>query len=607
MTSTVVALAVTTLGLAGGVIYLASRAERTQLHGLLMALAAALGLWSAGYAVFLMSPPGPVAQFAMMTLFLGVFATPPIWVLLATHHTHLDIFDEQPGWLIGLLVPPAMTALAVVTNPGHRLFIRDFDPELMRLHPEQWAGPLFWIGLGWAITLMCVGTVIYVGAALRLMREGEVRRGLSLAGVVMLPFVASPITGLYFKVDLTAAFIALSAAMLFVTSWRHRTLETLPLARRDVIDHLAEGVLIADASGHLLDVNPATEKLIGQGIGQLEGQALTRVLGDLASQEHVVGLVDAVDRLVAWGEPLQAEFDTEDGRCVEVTAAAVHAGDGERASIYALLRNRTEQKRLDVILRQSQQLETTASLSAGIVHEIKNPLSFVKSNLTHIERVAAHLADLSSEAPGDEGSDAAHLVDLVAAAQESLEGIDRIAATIDRMRRFSRLRTGEMGEVEVHSVVADSIKMARLRGGADLRVHVQEASVLPIVRGSAEHLVQVLLNLIDNARQALAGQVDARIELTTRRAGQNVEIRVRDNGPGIPEEVQERIFDAFYTTKEEGEGTGIGLAISFAIVREHGGDLDFESEPGQGTEFTIRLPVPLVEPLEERGPVAERG
>jgi signal transduction histidine kinase len=102
----------------------------------------------------------------------------------------------------------------------------------------------------------------------------------------------------------------------------------------------------------------------------------------------------------------------------------------------------------------------------------------------------------------------------------------------------------------------------------------------------------VLLNLIDNARQALVGRLDARIDLTTRRAAHAVEIRVRDNGPGIPEEVQERIFDAFYTTKDDGEGTGIGLAISFAIVREHGGALDFESRPGQGTEFTIRLPIP---------------
>ncbi len=587
---TVIALTATTLGLAGGAIYLTSRSERTQLHGLLLTLAGSLALWSAGYAIFKSVPPGSVAQFAAMALYLGVFLTPPVWVILAVHHTRLDVFDEQPGWLIGLLVPPAMTALAVVTNPGHRLFVLDFDPMLNQQHPETWAGPLFWVGLGWGVMLMCVGTIIYLGAAVRMMRAGDTRRGLALAGVVLMPFVASPITGIYLHFDLTVTFIAISAALLFVLSWRHRVLETLPMARRDVIDHLVEGVILADASGHVVDVNPAAEKLLGRPAGALEGEPLTRVLGDLAEETAAIGLVDAIDRLIVTGESLQVEFDTEDERCVEVNAAAVRAGDGERTSFYALLRNRTEWKRLGTILRQSQRLETTASLSAGIVHEIKNPLSFVKSNLAHIQRVTALLA----EEKGEGDPDAANLLDMAAAADESLHGVDRISGTIERMRRFSRLRTGEMGDVDVHAVVDDSIKMARLRGGSDLRVRVQEAASLPTVRGSAEHLVQVLLNLIDNARQALAGRVDPRIELTTRRVGQDVEIRVRDNGPGIPEEIQERIFDPFYTTKAEGEGTGIGLAISFAIVREHGGDLDFESEPGQGTEFTIRLPIPLV-------------
>jgi len=595
---TVIVLAGTTLGLGGAAIYLAARAERTQAHGLLMALIAGLGAWSGGYAVFLSVQAGPAAHLAHVALFFGVFLTPPLWVVLAAHYTRFDVFDEQPGWLIGLLVPPAMSVLAVVTNPGHRLFVLDHDPQLLQQAPQLWAGPLFWLGIGWGVMLMCIGTVLYLGAALRMVREGESRRGLTLAGVVLMPYVASPIAGIYFELDATSTFISISAALLFVVSWRHRVLETLPMARRDVIDHLVEGVILADSSGHVLDVNPAAEKLIGHPMAVVEGEALARMLGDFADETHAVGLVDSVDRLITTGAPLQLEFDAYDGRCVEVTAAAVCAADGERTSFYALLRDRTEQKRLGLILRQSQQLETTASLSAGIVHEIKNPLSFVKSNLAHIQRVSAHLAELKGEAH----SDAAHLLDLVAAADESLDGVDRISATIERMRRFSRLRTGEMNDVDIHEVVEDSIKMARLRGGADLRVRVHEASSLPVVRGSAEHLVQVLLNLIDNARQALSGRVDARIELSTRRVGQNVEIRVKDNGPGIPEEIQERIFDAFYTTKAEGEGTGVGLAISFAIVREHGGDLDFESQPGEGTEFTVRLPVPFAEALSETVP-----
>jgi len=419
----------------------------------------------------------------------------------------------------------------------------------------------------------------------------------AVAAAVLLPFVVAPVMGLYVGIDVTSTLVSASAALLFWFSWRYRVLETLPLARRDVIDHLVEGVILADVSARVLDVNPAAEKLLGRIAREVEGELLPRLLGDLASEEHQLGVVSALDQLVETGQSVQLEFDSSDGRCLEVTAAAVRAADGERASFYALLRNRTDQRRLDEILMQSQRLQTTASLSVGITHEIKNPLAFVKSNLSHIQRVAEQLA----LEWGADDANTEHMRDLAAAAEESLSGVDRIAGTIERMRRFSRLSSGEMTEVDVGRVVDDAIKMARLRAGPELRVHVQHASTLPEVRGSAEHLVQVLLNLIDNARQALADRADARIALATRRTGQHVEIRVSDNGPGIPEAIQERIFDAFYTTKQSGEGSGIGLAISFAIVREHGGDLDFESKPGEGTEFTIRLPLPVPSPPSHAG------
>lgn len=592
MNLNLIAQASTAVALAGAAIYVASRGGRTQVHGLVMTLIASLLAWSGGYAVFMASGHGTAAQVAMMTLFLGVVVLPPVWVVLAAHHTRFHLFDERPGWLIALLVPPAMTALAVVTNPGHRLFVLDFDPELLAQPPHVWAGPLFWLGIGWGVMLTVIGGVLYLGTALRLWREGERRRGVAIAVAVLMPFALSPITGLYLGIDLTSTFVALSAAMLFWSSWRHRVLETLPLARRDVIEHLVEGVILADVSARVLDVNPAAEKLLGRGAAQVGGESLARLLGDLASDEHQLGVVGALEQLVETGQPVQLEFDSSDGRCLEVTAAAVRAADGERASFYALLRNRTDQRRLDEILMQSQRLQTTASLSVGITHEIKNPLAFVKSNLSHIQRVAEQLAlEWGEEDPNTE-----HMRDLAAAADESLSGVDRISGTIERMRRFSRLSSGEMTGVDVGRVVDDAIKMARLRGGPELRVQVHHASTLPEVRGSAEHLVQVLLNLIDNARQALADRADARIALSTRRMGQHVEIQVSDNGPGIPESIQERIFDAFYTTKQSGEGSGIGLAISFAIVREHGGDLDFESRPGEGTEFTIRLPLPVPSP-----------
>ena len=108
--------------------------------------------------------------------------------------------------------------------------------------------------------------------------------------------------------------------------------------------------------------------------------------------------------------------------------------------------------------------------------------------------------------------------------------------------------------------------------------------------GSPDRLVQVLLNLFLNARQAIGNQEGALIEAETVCSDSHVVVHVRDNGPGIPMELQDRIFDPFFTTRGPDEGTGLGLSIAFDIVREHGGALELESRPGAGTCFSIRLP-----------------
>jgi signal transduction histidine kinase len=139
-------------------------------------------------------------------------------------------------------------------------------------------------------------------------------------------------------------------------------------------------------------------------------------------------------------------------------------------------------------------------------------------------------------------------------------------------------------------VVDDSMRMARLQQGGRLELELELEVGLPTIRGSKEHLVQALLNVFVNARQALTGQPGPRIQVATRSSEDGVEIRVRDNGHGIPEEIQCRVLDPFFTTKPPGEGTGLGLSISFGILREHGGNLELDSELGRGTEVVMHFP-----------------
>jgi two-component system NtrC family sensor kinase len=142
----------------------------------------------------------------------------------------------------------------------------------------------------------------------------------------------------------------------------------------------------------------------------------------------------------------------------------------------------------------------------------------------------------------------------------------------------------------VNQVVDEALRLADLHRDHSVRVESDLASDIPLVRGSEDRLVQLLLNLLLNGKQALSGRTNARIVTETSAEGHFAVVRVRDNGPGIAAADCERIFDPFFTTREPGEGTGLGLSIAVDIAREHDGTLEVESEEGSGTTFTLRLP-----------------
>ena len=135
-----------------------------------------------------------------------------------------------------------------------------------------------------------------------------------------------------------------------------------------------------------------------------------------------------------------------------------------------------------------------------------------------------------------------------------------------------------------------AIRLAELGARSDVVLVSRLAETLPAVKGSADRLGQVVLNLLLNARQAIEGRPFGRILVETLAQHGGVELHVSDNGPGIPEEIQDRIFDPFFTTKGPAEGTGLGLSIAFDIVRDHGGSLEIASRPGEGARFIVRLP-----------------
>jgi PAS domain S-box-containing protein len=566
------------LGLA---VWIILRRQRSVLYWHIIALLGTLALWSGG-AVWRYSTPDPEGVGrAVLFMWLGIATLPPAWLLLAARYARVQVVEERPAIYGWVFLPSLVTCLALLTNDHHGLFFT----EIGRYQNAR--GPLFWIFLGWSYLLILTGIGLYLGVAGRMMTRKARGSGLLLASIAVVPAAANAIfvfRTVTLSYDPTPSLLGISVALFIIGFFRYDLLETLPLARRDVIEHLPDAVVIADEDDHIIDANPATEHILGISGSRLRGQRLDQVVAGLGKEaaESVGPLRESVfERGSA-----RVEVLTRDGRYLELTAARVRGRHGEPAGWFAMLRDRTDARRYEHFVQRGQRLESVANLSAGIAHEVNNPLAFLRSNLgqlRHLGELAEARLDAFEPKQADELREHTQIVD------ECIDGIDRIGGIVGNLRRFSRAPCDERTTVDVNAAVGDAVKLADLHRSGGVAVETHLAEDLPRLEGSAERLVQAFLNLLLNAKQALAGRADGLIIVETRRADDRVEVRISDNGPGVPVEIQDRIFDPFFTTKTPDEGTGLGLSIALEIAREHGGPLEVVSRPGEGACFVVHL------------------
>ena len=271
-------------------------------------------------------------------------------------------------------------------------------------------------------------------------------------------------------------------------------------------------------------------------------------------------------------------------------------------------------------LVQSEKMSSLGLLIAGVAHEINNPVSFIHGNLTHLKDYTQdlfhHLELYEQHYPNPveeiqqerEDSDLEFLAEDLPRILSSMSvGVDRICQIVQSLRNFSRHDDSQMKPVNLHEGIDSTLLILnhRLKGNGEkpqIQI-VKEYGNLPPVECFAGPINQVFMNILSNAIDALedarskqAGQEMpeslSQVRICTEVVGKFVEIKIADNGPGITEEVKQRIFDTFFTTKPIGKGTGMGLSISYQIIVErHKGELSCNSELGKGTEFTIRLPL----------------
>jgi two-component system, NtrC family, sensor kinase len=258
-------------------------------------------------------------------------------------------------------------------------------------------------------------------------------------------------------------------------------------------------------------------------------------------------------------------------------------------------------------LLQSEKLASIGQLAAGVAHEINNPICFVNANLSSLKDyavkllamldayescdgvlqqdpvIAARLQQVRKEADIDfVRSDIASLI------AESLEGTDRVRIIVQDLRDFSRAGEAVWEWANIHACLDSTLNVVRneIRYKAEV---IRDYGVLPQVECYPSQLNQVFMNLLINGAQSIAGQ--GSITIRTGMEGDQVWVAISDTGAGIAPENMARIFDPFFTTKPVGKGTGLGLSLCYGIVERHGGRIDVRSTVGEGTTFTIHLPI----------------
>jgi two-component system NtrC family sensor kinase len=274
----------------------------------------------------------------------------------------------------------------------------------------------------------------------------------------------------------------------------------------------------------------------------------------------------------------------------------------------ALQQEIEERKHLESQLVQSEKLASLGQLAAGVAHEINNPVGFISSNLSTLDGYFNQLQQMleayqqaeETLAPGEQHAQLKALRtrleldflqdDIPILIHESKEGIGRVAQIVKDLKNFSRVDNDQAWQFANLQQGIDStlnIVASELKYKADV---VKHYAPLPEIECLASQLNQVVMNLVINAAQAM-GPERGTITISNGVEGENVWLEVADNGCGIPPETVQKIFDPFFTTKPVGEGTGLGLSLSYGIVKKHRGDISVSSELGKGTTFRVVLPI----------------
>jgi signal transduction histidine kinase len=284
----------------------------------------------------------------------------------------------------------------------------------------------------------------------------------------------------------------------------------------------------------------------------------------------------------------------------EVHALPIFNKDNEVDGIIEIYRDVSLKKTYEQQLQQADKLSSLGQLVSGIGHEINNPNQFIRGNVKIIQQAFEDMLPIIDEY-AEQNPDLkiarlkydffrSHIMTLVG---DMANGSERIKRIVEDLKRFARKDEGLLDDtVDINTIISECARLVHNQVHKTSDIDLNLADELPTLKGNAQKIEQVLINLIINASQAMNEDKRGLIEVVTSLTDTSVIIEIRDNGKGMSEGTLKSIFDPFFTTKRARGGTGLGLSIAYRIIEEHKGSISASSEVGKGTTFTITLPTP---------------
>lgn len=337
-----------------------------------------------------------------------------------------------------------------------------------------------------------------------------------------------------------------------------------------ILRSITAGVITLGPDGSIVTANPAAERLLGQRESDLVPRRVRAVFADDGGLDADVSRVlsGRLPRLVK-----EAKLVTREGKVlhVQVSVSRMRDASGRILGAVVTLEDISEIKALTDQLIRSDRLAAMGELTAGVAHEVRNPLGIIRASVQLIE---------------DARGDRERIVEATSVIKQEIDRLDRV---IKALLDFGRPSAPTFRAVRVSEVLDDVVLFTRrFARQAQVSISYEVPPDTPHVRADPDQMKQVFVNLISNAVQAMESR-GGNIAISARADGGFVAIRVEDDGPGIPERDLPKIFDPFYSTKDD--GTGLGLTMVHRIVDEHDGYIEVASREGEGTSFTVYFPV----------------